>query len=266
MNAMASVGTLSRRVGAVLALLLAWFIATDLLHAGGGFVPSPREAGEALLQWMGVVPGPPGAYSGTWVDAACASTARVLAGFAIAAAVGIPAGIGIGRYRVVSDLLDPVVQLLRPIPVSAWVPFSLVFFGIRPAAAIFLVAIGAFFPVVLNAAAGARYVSELHLRSARMLGASPARTLWAVILPASLPSILTGLRLAMGLAWVLVIVAEMISVKSGLGYELWNAYYYARMDVIVAAMITIGALGFVFDQLILFSSNRILSWHRPTSQ
>jgi NitT/TauT family transport system permease protein len=266
MGAIAVVGSWSRRIGVLLALVAAWDLATEIGHYGSGFIPSPRDTAEALLQWIGLIAGPPGEYSGTWSDAVIASTARVLSGFAIAAIVGIPTGIGIGRYRVVADLLDPPIQLLRPIPVSAWVPFSLVFFGIRPAAAVFLVAIGAFFPVVLNTAAGARYVSELHLRGARMLGASSLRTLWAVILPASLPSILTGLRLAMGLAWVLVIVAEMISVKSGLGYELWNAYYYARMDVIVAAMVTIGALGFAFDRLILFASNSVLSWHRATDQ
>jgi NitT/TauT family transport system permease protein len=150
--------------------------------------------------------------------------------------------------------------------VSAWVPFSLVFFGIGPMAAVFLVALGAFFPVVLNTIAGARHVSELHLRSAAMLGAKPLRAIFTVILPSSLPSILVGLRLAMGLSWVLLIVAEMVAVKSGLGYELWNAYYYSRMDIIVAAMLTIGVLGYVSDRLLLIFSRRLLRWHTATDQ
>lgn len=250
----------------VLALLLVWHLGIQVAHLGGGFVPSPADTVAALIEWIGIGVQTRGQYSGTWADAVTASMGRVVLGFCIAAATGIPVGIAIGRYRIAADLLDPVVQLLRPIPVSAWVPFSLVVFGIRPAAAISLVAIGAFFPVVLNTTAGARYVSELHLRSARMLGASTFRTLLAVIIPASLPAIFTGLRLAMGLAWVLVIVAEMVSVKSGLGYELWNAYYYARMDVIVAAMITIGALGFAFDRIIVAGSNRVLSWHRASDR
>lgn len=195
-----------------------------------------------------------------------ASTTRVLAGFSIAMLIGVPLGVLIGRSRIAADIFDPVIQLLRPVPVSAWVPFSMILFGIKPIAAIALVAIGAFFPIVLNTSAGAQYVSELHLRSARMLGASSIRTLCTVIMPASLPSILTGARLAMGLSWVLVIVAEMVSVKSGLGYDLWNAYYFSRMDVIVAAMITIGAFGFVFDRLLLASSRRLLSWHRATDR
>jgi NitT/TauT family transport system permease protein len=253
-------------VGVIVALLLAWHFAVARGGFGQGFVPTPLQVVEALLQWMGFTAGAPGQYSGTWVDAALASTVRVLAGFAAAAALGIPLGILVGRFRIAADLFDPVIQLLRPIPVSAWVPFSLVFFGIQPTAAIFLVAIGAFFPVVLNTAAGARHVSDLHLRSAAMLGASGLRTLGSVVLPGSLPSILTGLRVAMGLAWVLVIVAEMVAVKSGLGYELWNAYYYSRMDIIVAAMLTIGVFGFVSDKLILLASSRLLRWHKATDR
>jgi NitT/TauT family transport system permease protein len=172
----------------------------------------------------------------------------------------------IGRSRAVADYFDPVIQILRPVPVSSWVPFSLVFFGIGPASAVFLVALGAFFPVVMNTISGARHVSELHLRSARMLGADRWFASTRVILPSSLPSILVGLRLALGLAWVLLIVAEMVAVKSGLGYELWNAYYYSRMDVIVAAMVTIGLLGFLSDFALVKLSARVLRWHEATDR
>lgn len=261
-----SIPRLAIRVGVVLALLLAWHFSVTVFNAGRGFVPTPLAVLDALLKWIGIGGAGGGQYSGTWWPAVVASTGRVLAGFAAAAIVGIPLGILIGRYRLAADIFDPVVQLLRPIPVSAWVPFSMVFFGIKPAAAIFLVSIGTFFPIVINAGAGARHVSDLHLRSAAMLGASPLRTLLYVIFPASLPAILTGLRVGMGLAWVLVIVAEMVAVKSGLGYELWNSYYYSRMDIIVAVMVTIGVLGYAFDQLILLASQRLLAWHKATDQ
>jgi NitT/TauT family transport system permease protein len=253
------------RVSVLVSLLLVWHVSTSVAHFGGGFVPTPVETATTLLEWIGFIKGS-GQYAGTWGSSVIASGGRVIAGFAIAGSIGVPLGIAIGRSRVVADIFDPIIQLLRPIPVSAWVPFSLVFFGIKPMAAIGLVAVGAFFPFVLNTASGAQHVSELHLRSARMLGASPVRILYAVILPASLPSILLGARLAIGLAWVLVIVAEMVSVKSGLGYDLWNAYYYTRMDVIVAAMASIGVLGFLFDQIILLATRRLLIWHRVTSR
>jgi len=99
-----------------------------------------------------------------------------------------------------------------------------------------------------------------------MLGAQPWFSALRVILPSSLPSILVGLRLALGLSWVLLIVAEMVAVKSGLGYELWNAYYYSRMDVIVAAMVTIGVLGFLSDAALVAVSSRLLVWHEATDQ
>lgn len=254
------------RLGVIAALLLGWHLAVVLGNLGSGFVPTPPQVLDALLIWIGITPSDSGLYAGTWFDAVWASTGRVLGGFLAAAAIGLPLGILIGRYRLVADIFDPVVQLLRPIPVSAWVPFSMVFFGIRPAAAVFLVSIGTFFPIVLNTSAGARHVSDLHLRSAAMLGARPARTLLQVILPAALPSIFTGLRVGMGLAWVLVIVAEMVAVRSGLGYELWNSYYYSRMDIIVAVMVTIGVLGFLFDQAIVFASRRLLAWHVATDK
>ena len=126
--------------------------------------------------------------------------------------------------------------------------------------------LGAFFPVVMNTISGARHVSALHLRSAQMLGADRWFSATRVILPSSLPSILVGLRLAMGLSWVLLIVAEMVAVKSGLGYELWNAYYYSRMDVIVAAMATIGVLGFLSDIALVALSSRLLVWHEATDR
>ncbi len=204
-------------------------------------------------------------YSGTWLISVEASAARAFAGFAVASIAGVVIGMLIGRSEIFADLLDPLIQTLRPIPVSAWVPFSLIFFGIGPAAAIFLVGFGAFFPVTLNTAAGARQVSLLHTRSARMLGAGALRTIFLVIVPSAMPSILVGLRLAMGLSWVLLIVAEMVAVKSGLGYDLWNAYYYSRMDVIVAAMLTIGVFGYLSDRLILAVSAYLLRWQTAGS-
>lgn len=255
-----------RRVISPILLLVVWHVAVAKLGFGDRFVPSPADVVDAMRRWIAGGGSMMDRYSGTWTDAVAASGMRVLGGFLIAAAVAIPVGILIGRYRIVDDLLDPPLQLLRPIPTSSWIPFTLVFFGIGPMAATALIALGAFFPIVLNTIAGARHVSDLHLRSARMLGASPLYVLIHVVLPASLPSTMVGVRLAMGLSWVLVIVAEMVAVKSGLGYELWNAYYYARMDIVVAAMLTVGVLGYLSDLVVLFLSERVTDWHKATQQ
>jgi NitT/TauT family transport system permease protein len=252
-----------RRTLAPIVILVLWQVAVDHWRFGSGFVPSPTEVARTTMVWIFDL-GSNDRFAGGWITAVIASSERVALGFLAASLLGLIIGTLIGRSRVAADLLDPLIQILRPIPVSAWVPFSLVFFGIGASSAVFLVALGAFFPVVLNTVAGVRHVSMLHLRSARMLGAGRMRLLFLVILPSALPSIFIGLRLALGLSWVLLIVAEMVAVKSGLGYELWNAYYYNRMDLIVAAMLTIGLLGFVTDQMLLLFSQRLLLWREAT--
>jgi NitT/TauT family transport system permease protein len=247
----------TRRFWSPLALLAAWQWAVRGFGWGDGFVPAPTEVAQALSTWIA---GPAGRYSGTWFASAGDSAVRVLCGFVIALAIGAPLGILIGRTRWIADLLDPLLQGVRPIPTASWIPFCLIFFGIGTPAAIALVAVGAFFPIVINGAAGARNTSRLHLRSASMLGASPLATLWRVVLPSALPSLLVGARVALGLAWMLVVISEMVAVKSGLGFELWDAYYYNRMDVVVAAMFTVGAFGFLSDLLLQRVARRFLFW------
>lgn len=200
-------------------------------------------------------------YVGTWLQHAASSVGRVLIGYAIAAALGIAIGTLTGYYRLWRDLLDPTIQILRPIPITAWVPFAVVFFGIRAPSAIFLIVLGAFFVILVNTAAGVQRVPRSLIRAAEMLGTPAMSMLPRVVLPAALPSIFTGLRVAMGLSWMLVVVAEMLAVRSGLGSVLWNAYYVMRMDVIVAAMLSVGILGFVFDQLVVLISNYVLRWN-----
>jgi NitT/TauT family transport system permease protein len=184
----------------------------------------------------------------------------VLQGFLFAAAVGIPLGIFVGWNRLVARLVDPTIQMLRPVPITAWLPFSIAVFGIYDAGALFLIGLGAFYPIVINTTHGVRDTNLLLLRAARMLGAREGTVLFKVVLPSALPSIFTGLRLGVGIAWTAVIVAEMIAVKSGLGYVLWDAYYVGRMDICVATMFSVGLLGFLSDQAILLASRLLLRW------
>jgi NitT/TauT family transport system permease protein len=208
--------------------------------------------------------GPVGAtpYSGTWFMHAANSFYRVLVGFLLASASGVLIGCLIGWFRLVSDLVDPVIQILRPIPITAWVPFAVIFFGIRDGSAFFLIALGAFFPIVVNTAAGVAGTPKLLVRAARMLGIRPHMLLPRVVLPAAMPFIFTGLRLGIGLAWVLVIVAEMMAVKSGLGFAMWDAYYFLRLDIIIAAMLSVGALGFLSDLALRLVGRWTLRWSR----
>jgi NitT/TauT family transport system permease protein len=250
-----------RRIAGPLIVLVLWQLASSLQWVDSRFVPSPVTVASSLEEWMF---GPVGAtpYSGTWFMHAANSSYRVLVGFLLAAASGVLIGCLIGWFRLASDLVDPVIQILRPIPITAWVPFAVIFFGIRDGSAFFLIALGAFFPIVVNTAAGVAGTPKLLVRAARMLGIRPHMLLPRVVLPAAMPFIFTGLRLGIGLAWVLVIVAEMMAVKSGLGFAMWDAYYFLRLDIIIAAMLSVGALGFLSDLALRLMGRWTLRWSR----
>lgn len=243
------------------AFLVLWEVAVRRRWVPEGIVPSPRQVVESWYVW---VVGQPGftlsPYSGTWLATVLFSGRRVLQGFGLAALIGIPLGILIGWNRLVQNVVDPSIQMLRPIPITAWLPFSIAVFGIYDASALFLIGLGAFYPIVVNTTHGVRDTSRLLIRAARMLGAGEATILFRVVFPSALPAIFTGLRLGIGIAWTAVIVAEIVAVKSGLGYVLWDAYYVSRMDICVAAMITVGGLGFLSDRVLSGVSRRVLRW------
>jgi NitT/TauT family transport system permease protein len=242
-------------------LLVLWHVAVSRRWVAEGIIPAPAQVAGSWYTWIfgaptqGLSP-----YSGTWVANVVHSARRVLQGFLLAAVVGIPLGIFIGWNRLVARVVDPSIQLLRPVPITAWLPFAIAVFGIYDASALFLIGLGAFYPIVVNTTHGVRDTNLLLLRAARMLGAGPATVLTKVVVRSALPSIFTGLRLGIGVAWTAVIVAEMIAVKSGLGYVLWDAYYVGRMDICVATMFSVGLLGLLSDQVILRLSHAVLRW------
>lgn len=247
----------------VLPLLLLgfWTLSSVQNVFGPGLLPTPLDSAETYQDWLfGKSRGLVDPFSGTWGRNVLASSVRVVVGVSIAALVGIVLGILIGRSRAVELLFDPTIQGIRPVPVTAWVPFTLIFFGISPTAAISLIFIAAFFPILVNTTAGAQNVSVGMLRAGRMLGASEAYLLRRVVLPSALPQIFTGLRLGIGMGWVAVIVAEMIGVKSGLGYILWQAYYWNRMDMLICTVFTIGVLGFISDRIVYVYARRKFFW------
>lgn len=244
------------------AVLLLWEMCSSFGFVRRNVLPPPSEV---LAVWYDLVTGATGAagrYSGTWLDHAWASTWRVFAGFGWGITLGIFVGLLIGLSRVMERVLDPTVQVLRNIPVTAWIPLSLVFFGIGNAPAIFLIGLGAFFPAAINATHGVRQINITLYKSARMMGANEWELLSRVILVAALPSILTGVRLSMGIAWVLVVVAEILAVRSGLGYLLNDSYLFFRNDVVIAAMLSIGLLGFVSDRLVVLVRDLLLAWNK----
>lgn len=176
-----------------------------------------------------------------------ASALRVLNGFLLAAALAVPLGILMGRLRVVRELLDSTIGILRPIPVTAWAPLSLLLIGYGDRSTIFLVFLAAFFPILINTIAGAHAVPPRLLEAARMLGVRRARVLIDVVLPSAMPSIIAGLRVALGLAWVVLVVGETVGITTGLGALITQARDMSRTDVIIAGMLTIGVAGMLSD-------------------
>jgi NitT/TauT family transport system permease protein len=202
------------------------------------------------------------ALSGELIVDSLGSLYRVLVGFAVGAGLALPIGLAMGASRVVYTWLNPLFQLLRPIPPIAFIPLSILWFGLGNPPAIFLIALGAFFPVLMNTIAGVRQVDGIYLRAARNLGANGSTMFLRVILPAAVPYILTGMRIGIGTAFIVVIVSEMIAVNNGLGFRILEAREYFWSDKIIAGMITIGILGLAIDAGMNRLNNYLLRWHR----
>jgi len=239
------------------ALVALWWLTT----AGrpDGLIPPPSVVAVQLwdLAFGGIYDD---AFSGMlWIDL-IASVSRVYGAFLLAAAIALPLGMLIGRLAVVRGLLEPTLQLLRPVPVTAWLPLSMIIFGLGPRSAFFLVALGAFYPILVNTIFAVRSVEPRLFEAAQMLGVSQARLFPKVVLPASLPGIFTGLRLGLGFAWVVIVVGEMTGVQTGLGAMIMDARQLSRTEIVICGMVVIGLAGFLSDLGVQAVGRRLLAW------
>lgn len=222
------------------------------------------------LEAVGAVLARPGArllISGSLLESTAVSLLRVALGFGLAACLALPLGLIMGHSPRAERLLDSTVELLRPIPPLAWVPLILAWFGIRGLADILpgvsasptlasvqfsnlaIIGIGAFFPILLSTVGGVRAIPPEYIESARTLGARGPRLVVKVLIPASLPAMLTGLRIGLGVGWMCLVAAEMMpGGNAGLGYLIWYAYEVFRTDVVVAGILVIGLFGLAIDK------------------
>jgi NitT/TauT family transport system permease protein len=246
-------------LGAGFPVLFVIFWHYAVAATGTRLIPSPHEVAVMMYDFSfgGVYDD---AFSATILTHIWMSVTRVYGGFFLAAAIGIPLGLMIGRIQVLRQLLDPTINVLRPIPVTAWLPLSMIFFGLGPKAATFLVFLGAFYPILLNTTFGVRSVDPRLFEAASMLGCSGSAMFRQIVFPAALPSIFNGLRVAHGFAWILIVVGEMTGVPTGLGSVIMDGRTLSRTDLVVTGMIVIGAMGFLTDRIIVMISNRVLSW------
>lgn len=228
-------------------------------------LPAPSTVLWAWADWIFGIDGNTQTYSGHWVYDMAASFSRVLAGFAIATAFAVALGVAIGWSRATEVVIEPTLQMLRPIPPVSWIPLAIIWFGIANKPAIFLVFLGAFFPILLNTIHGVKNCDRNLIRAGAMVGGSSRELLRFIVLPAALPNIFAGLRIGIGSAWMLTVTAEMVAVKSGLGYVLWDSYYFLRYDIVLAAMASIGLMGFLSDFAIRMVMAHVLHWQRNTT-
>jgi NitT/TauT family transport system permease protein len=235
-------------------VFLVWYLGTKYridLYIRFQNVPTPYE----VLQEAGEV-----VFSTKFLINVVISVRRIVSGFFIAIAIGVPLGLVIGKYRRMSELFMPAIEVLRPIPAIAWVPMAIMLWPSNEASIVYITFIGAFFPILLNTVHGVHAMDGVLIRAGRCLGANEVQLFWHVILPGCLTNIFTGLAVGMGVAWVSLIAAEMISGQFGVGYYTWEAYSLVNYPAIVLGMITIGVLGLLCSGIIRVVGRMIMPW------
>jgi len=186
-----------------------------------------------------------------------ASIGRVLLGYSLAVLVAVPIGFAVGLAPMLGKALDPFIQLLRPISPLAWMPLALYAFKDSGVSAIFIIFISALWPVLINTAHGAATVRGDWINVARVMGLSPWGRLHKIVLPASVPMILTGMRISIGIAWLVIVAAEMVAGQSGVGFFVWNEWNNMQISSMIVAILLIGSVGLVLDQMLAFAMRRL---------
>lgn len=190
------------------------------------------------------------------------SLQRITLGFLIAQLIGIPIGLMMAMHRASFDTMFPVVEMLRPIPPVAWIPVSIIFWPTREASVLFIVFLGAFWIVLLNTIGGASNIDQNYKRAALSLGSGPRDMFWRIILPATVPSIVTGMAVGIGIAWEMVVAAEMVAGRTGLGYLLWQSFEINAIAQCIVCMISIGLAGYVSSEIIRLLGGYIAPWQK----
>jgi NitT/TauT family transport system permease protein len=199
--------------------------------------------------------------SGSLLDNGKMSLFRVTLGFFIASCLAVPLGLAMGRWETARDIAGGLLSAVRPVPPLAWVPLAMAWFKIGLASMSFIIALGAFFPVLLSTVAGVRSVKQSWLEAVSMMGAGEMDLIRKVVMPGSAPEIWTGMRVGFGIAWMCVVAAEMLpGTSSGLGYLIMYAYGWGQIQIVVAGMVAIGFIGILIDRLFLAAERRWFSW------
>lgn len=226
-------------VALITVLLATWWAV--VARGDGAIFPTPWQVVQGTRELIA---------DGTLVDHISASLMRVGAGFFLAILIAVPLGLWMGRVDAVYDTLNPLFQILRPISPIAWIPIAILWFGVGNTSPIFLIFIAAIFPMIVQTAAGVHTIEQRYLQAAENFGVSRAKLFRQVIFPAVLPQIIVGMRISLGVGWLVVVAAEMIALRSGLGYLIIDSRNAGnRYDLVVSGMVIIGLIGLLLDGL-----------------
>jgi NitT/TauT family transport system permease protein len=253
-----SAGERTRSLRRAAVTLLAAAAAYEAIARSGVFPPALLPTLPAVARALVTT-----VLDGTMLNHAFHTLYRVLAGFALAIMVALPLGILMARFRAVENFFLPLASALMPIPSLAWVPVFILWFGLGDIVAILIVFYAATFPMLLNTWSGVRAVNPLWLRAAGAMGADERALFWKVMIPGAFPFIITGVRQAFLRSWIAVVGAEMIAASNwGLGWVIFDAKEFLNADVMLASLVVIGAIGFVFERLVFGSLERatVLRW------
>jgi ABC-type nitrate/sulfonate/bicarbonate transport system permease component len=243
----------SRLLGVVLIIVLLgiWEIITDtkLVHS-----PSLPPVSAILVDWVRLL------LNGTLIAQLGPSLERIAFGYVAAVIVGVTIGLAMGYYRIVYNLLEPLTELLRPIPSPAYIPLAIIFLGLGDEMKIFVVFFACIFPILLNTYSGVSAIDPVQLNTARTFRLTRAQTVRKIVLPAALPSILTGMRISVGLALIVVVIAEMVASNTGIGAFILNAQRFFNVTDMYAGIFTLALLGYALNALFLYTEARLLRY------
>lgn len=227
-------------IGVAVVFLLAWDICVRLSHSD--IFPKPFDVAKGIVELI---------QKGLLLKYIVASLFRVTIGFGLAVIVGVPAGLLLGWFNRAFQAFNPMIQIFRPISPIAWIPVAILWFGISDLSPIFLIFLASVFPITVSAVAAVRNMQPVYLRAAQNFGLTRSQLFRRVIFPSCMPQVITGIRIALGVAWLVVVAAEMIAVNSGLGYLIIDARNAGkRYDLVVAGMVMIGLIGLFLDIMV----------------
>lgn len=244
-------------IATLAAILLAWWAVAAMQLVSPLFLPPPEQVLKKLI----AIAGPQGFMDATLWQHLAASLSRIVLALLAAVAVGIPVGIAMGLSPTVRGMLDPIIELYRPVPPLAYLPLMVIWFGIGETSKILLIYLAIFAPVTMSAMAGVKSVQQVRIRAAQSLGASRLQVLWFVILPGALPEILTGLRIGLGVGWSTLVAAELIAATRGLGFMVQSAGEFLATDVVLAGIAVIAVIAFILELGLRALQRRLTPWY-----